>query len=409
MGGGGSSMKTNADPWVGAQPYLVGGDNPRTPQIESAQGIFPEANRLYDQSKFTPQMQAVNDLYSNEVMRRATSPDMQFATQGAGDIMRGAFDANFGPVGSIAGAPDVSARNIQAPQTSMTTARQGQGVLDPTRSLSNLLSGRPDNPYLDQQARAITANMTRNMQENVMPGIRSEALAAGQYGGSRQGIAEGLAASRLNQDLAPALTSLYGGAYENAQQRMFGTAGALNDQAFQNAQANAQRQFGANTQNAAFNLDAQKFNAGQDVAAQQFNANLGLQNNQQMMARNTQNLSNRLQGVNTLGTMQNMQDANYAAMMGALQTPQGYNWSQLQNYNSLINPTIGQSSSQDMNKNRLAGGLGGALAGGMLGASMAGAGSAAGGAAAGATYGSSVPVYGTAIGAVLGGLAGAFM
>ena len=418
MGGGGSTtMKQNADPWAGAIPYLLGKDNPQTPEDESGSGIFPKARELFDKSgSYSPQMQAINDLYSNYIQGRAMSPEMDYATRGSGQIMQGAFDANFGPVSNIRTPQAAIAQGIGAPQTDMQQARAAQGALDPSQSMARMLSGRPDNPYLDQQAAAITNNMTRNLQENVMPGIRSGALASGQYGGSRQGIAEGLAASRMNQDLAPALTQLYGGAFENAQQRMAAAAGSLNEQAFSNAQANATRQFGANVQNAANSLDAQKFNRGMDFNTQQFNANLGLQNNQQMMARNTQNLNNRLQGMNLLGTTQNMQDNNYAAMMGALQSPNDYQWNQLSNFNSLINPTVGQTTSQNASKNRLAGGLGGALAGGMLGASAAGmmggaagAGGAAAGAATGASYGSSVPIYGTAIGAILGGLAGAFM
>lgn len=399
MGGGGSTtMKQNADPWSGAIPYLMGKDNPQTPENESGSGIFPEARKLYDSGKnYSPQMQGVNDMYTQYIRDRATSPQMQYAENGANDVMRGAYDTNLGPVQGIRNMPQVS-----APQTNLQQARNAQGQLNPTQAIQQLLSGTPNNPYLDKQAAAITGQLTRNLQENVMPGIRSEALASGQYGGSRQGIAEGLAASRMNQDLAPALTGLYGSAYENAQQRMGATAGALNDQAFQNANTNAQRQFSANQQNAANSLNTQ-----------QFNANLGLQNNAQQMQQNVQNLNNRMQGLNILGTTQNMQDNNYAAMMGALQSPNDYQWSQLSNYNSLINPVVGSTTSQNASKNRLAGGLGGAMAGGMLGASaagmMAGAGGAAGGAASGAAAGSAVPVYGTAIGAILGGLAGAFM
>lgn len=395
MGGGGSTtMKQNADPWSGAIPYLMGKDNPQTPENEAGSGIFPEARKLYDSGKnYSPQMQGVNDLYTQYIRDRATSPQMQYAENGANDVMRGAYDTSLGPVQGIRNMPQVG-----APQTNLQQARNAQGVLNPTQAIQQLLSGTPNNPYLDQQAAAITGQLTRNLQENVMPGIRSEALASGQYGGSRQGIAEGLAASRMNQDLAPALTGLYGSAYENAQQRMGATAGALNDQAFQNANTNAQRQFTANQQNVSNNLNTQ-----------QFNANLGLQNNQQQMQQNVQNLNNRMQGLNILGTTQNMQDNNYAAMMGALQSPNDYQWSQLSNYNSLINPVVGSTTSQNASKNRLAGGMGGALAGGMLGASLASGAGAAGGAVAGAEAGSVVPGYGTAIGAILGGLAGAFM
>jgi hypothetical protein len=75
------------------------------------------------------------------------------------------------------------------------------------------------NPFIQQQQKAITDMATRNLNENVMPGITSQANAMGGYGGSRQGIAQGLAMSRLNTDLAPALSTLASNAWENSQGR----------------------------------------------------------------------------------------------------------------------------------------------------------------------------------------------
>lgn len=128
-------------------------------------------------------------------------------------------------------------------------ARAAQGTLNPTGALESLLSGKVQNPYLDQQSQAIIGQLTRNFSENVLPQIRSGSIASGQYGGSRQGIAEGLAASRLQQDIAVPLYNLYGGAFENAQQRMYGTANTLNQQAVDISNANANRnlqQYGMN-------------------------------------------------------------------------------------------------------------------------------------------------------------------
>ena len=334
------------EPWKMAQPYLLGDSN------RGIAGLLPEANTQFQAGRFTPQMQAGVDQYTQYLQNRATDPNMDFAQRGAGDIMRGSFDTNFNPVGNT------TFQNINTPQTNLRAARAGQGVLDPTSAMRSMLSGRPDNPYLDQQAAAITGQLTRNLNENVMPGLRSEALASGQYGGSRQGIAEGLAASRLNQDLAPALTNLYGTAFENAQQRKFGTASQLNDQALQNAVGNANRQFSGN-----------QFNASNNLANQQFNANLGLQNNAQQMQRNQANLNNRMQGLSALQGVNGMQDQNFGNFMNALQMPQGYNWQNLNNYSGIVNTGAGQggTQSQTMYKNPFAGALGGAASGAMFG------------------------------------------
>lgn len=56
-------------------------------------------------------------------------------------------------------------------------------------------AGNPqNNPYFQQAVQSAIRPVTENFQEQVMPGIRQGAQAAGQQGSSRQGIAEGIAA-----------------------------------------------------------------------------------------------------------------------------------------------------------------------------------------------------------------------
>jgi len=76
-----------------------------------------------------------------------------------------------------------------------------------------------NNPYLPQQAQAITQQVTQNLQNNVLPGINSGAMAAGGFGGSRHGIAQGLAIGQTNQGLSNSLANLYGSAYDSDQNR----------------------------------------------------------------------------------------------------------------------------------------------------------------------------------------------
>jgi hypothetical protein len=351
---------STSEPWKAAQPYLLGDDK------KGITGVFPEAQGMYQQGGMNPAMQNAVDMYSGDIMGRATDPTLQSLRDTAGNMLGGAnylggggMDTKYGPV-----------KNTSAVSVGLPQARAGQGVLDPTNAMQKMLSGRPDNPYLQQQIDAMSQNMARNVNENVMPGLRSESLASGQYGGSRQGIAEGLAMSRMNQDLAPAITNLLGGSYENAQNRMFGTATNLNDQAFQNANLNADR----------------------NMNTQQFNANLGLQNNAQQIGQNTQNLQNRLQGVglanntlNMLGGINSMQDNNFAQYMNAQQTPQNLNWQNLNNYAGIVQPGagMGNTASQTNYSNPVSGALGGAMSGAMMG--------------------SIVPGLGTGVGALIGG------
>lgn len=75
------------------------------------------------------------------------------------------------------------------------------------------------NPYLQDQANAITQQATQNLNTNILPGINAGAMAAGGYGGSRQGIAQGLAIGQTNQGITNSLAGLYGNAYEGDQNR----------------------------------------------------------------------------------------------------------------------------------------------------------------------------------------------
>ena len=79
--------------------------------------------------------------------------------------------------------------------------------------------GYEASPYLAQQAGAISQNATRALNEQMLPGVRSEAIAAGGFGGSRQGIAEGLAMGRTADAISGAVGNLYAQDYQNAQNR----------------------------------------------------------------------------------------------------------------------------------------------------------------------------------------------
>ena len=73
------------------------------------------------------------------------------------------------------------------------------------------------NPYLGQQANALQTQANQNLQYNLLPGVNSGAQAAGGYGGSRQGIAQGLAIGQTQQGLSSALGNMYSTAYNNDQ------------------------------------------------------------------------------------------------------------------------------------------------------------------------------------------------
>lgn len=305
MGGSlfGSKNKTKFSneslPWAEAIPYLAGDED------KNISGFFQDLYDNYQSGGFNPLMQGAAGEYRDLLNQRFTSPMFSNITRPGDQAINGMFDTNISPVS-----------NITSPSVNISDARMSMGALDPTTPLQKLLSGRPDNPYLDSMAGGITRRMTRNLQQNVLPGIRGEAIMNGAMGGSRQGIAEGNAIGLMNEDLGNTLSNLYGGAYETAQNRMMGTALPLNDQAVNVASDNANRNF----------------------TGQQFNANLGLQNNQQAMMNDANNFSRRAAGLDMLRGGMNMQDTLYDQFQNLNTQPQNANFGNLQQYAGLLFP-----------------------------------------------------------------------
>lgn len=417
-----TSSTTTSSPWKGVQPYLTGGTLKDGTVIK---GIYPQVNDFAQQyGTLTPEEQSLADSYSQQLQGRGglINQNYQDSNYLTGQIQNGSYNSNFSPVAdsalpsnavydpakaSTAGkygastlaqsSPYVNASAAQSSPTSLSGLTQGrsdQGTLDPTKALSNLLNGSVDNPYLkamnqtniDQATQGYNAQIQKLMQ-TVMPSINNDAFASGQYGGSRQGIAQGLAlqqqeinAANNQQNALNSGNTLYGNAYEAAQNRMATAAGDLNNQGAQNQQFNATNQnqnsqFNAgltqqaNLANASNNLQNNQFNTGQAnnmgqfnagnvlqndqynaglqqqinlanasnqlnnnqfntanaLNNNQFNADLGLQNNTQQMAKDQQNLNTQITGNNlanqSLSTLLTGQDQTYNQQTQMAQLP----------------------------------------------------------------------------------------
>ena len=79
--------------------------------------------------------------------------------------------------------------------------------------------GGGSNPYLGGMADAMATKWTNTLNDQWLPAIRDNAVASGGLGGSRQGVAQGLAIGRAGEGYAGQLANLYGGAWENQQRR----------------------------------------------------------------------------------------------------------------------------------------------------------------------------------------------
>lgn len=186
------------------------------------------------------------------------------------------------------------------------------------------------NPYLMQIAEGMQTQANNNLQRNILPGIRGTSVATGGVGGSRQGIAEGIAVGDTQAGLSNALGGLFGNDWQGSQNR-------------------ALQQYGMD----------QNFSLG----------NRGL-DNQRYGIEGQQNLGNQGQWMNFYN--QNRQLDQTGALTGA----QIYNlagqsdWMGLNNASNIFNTTAGNNVTQTDSGNK-GGGWQGAL-GGALGTAQLG-------------------------------------
>lgn len=112
---------------------------------------------------------------------------------------------------------------------------QTQPALD-TLLNPNILNAS-SNPYLQSYMEAATRPLEQQYAEKIMPGIAGSAITAGGYGGSRQGIAEGLASRGLSQASGDTTAKIASEGYGQGLNAMLGGLGAANTQQGQNLQA----------------------------------------------------------------------------------------------------------------------------------------------------------------------------
>lgn len=93
----------------------------------------------------------------------------------------------------------------------------------------NLGKGRDPNanPYFQSTLNSAVRPIREQLLEQVLPSIRNQSLVAGTYGGSRQGIAEGLATKGAINAAQDTTANLSSQEYNNAQNRAMSTLNFL--------------------------------------------------------------------------------------------------------------------------------------------------------------------------------------
>lgn len=181
------------------------------------------------------------------------------------------------------------------------------------------------NPYLQQMGDMMAGTMTNNWQRQVQPQIASGAMAAGGYGGSRQGVVEANSANDLNNGIGSALASLYGNGYNTGLQY---DLGLKNNQL---GYANLDRNISNDNNN--WQLQGANFGLGIYDRLQQgnqigVNAGTNMQNTPQNYWNNFSNGANSIgQGYGTSTGTQNMPGSPVMGALGGAQLgSQVANW-----------------------------------------------------------------------------------
>lgn len=357
------------------QAQAIADANKQDPRIEQmlygsgSNGLLDRFYRQMDQGRSGASNQFASD--SGNYLSNYGGADMSAARDAAYKAMSG----NAAPQAQAAGAglnAYASGNMVQAP---------GQNNIDLTGSYDRFINGKPgENQFLDQSINGAIAqnrlgfnqlqdDATKNLMERVMPSIRSNSVLSGQYGGSRQGIAEGnaigtlgtemaRAASQFGQNATNAAVNAKAGAYETDSNRALAATQGLGAQQYGVASQNAQTKNQAEFMNVGNNYDLGKFNAGM---AQQTNlANQGAQ-----LSTNAQNNGSLLAGGGLLSGL-----TNQAA--GTVAASDNYDLNRMQQVNGLLAPYLSRNPSGQVAPaaNTGAAALGGGLAGLSLGNSL---------------------------------------
>lgn len=318
------------------------------------------------------------------------------------DAAMQAMQGNSAPTAQAASAQGVQAQGVGAGLNAYAVGNMvdapSQNNMDLSGSYDRFINGTPGaNPYLDQSiSGAIAQNRlgfnqlqddaTENLMENVMPSIRSNSVLAGQYGGSRQGIAEGNAIGQIGKEMARA-GAMFGqnatnaavgakaNAYESDSNRALSATQGLGAQQYATAFKNADTKNAAEFMNVGNNYDLGKFNASLAQNTNQFNAN-NAQNNNQFNAGQQQQVNLANQGAQLSTNAQNNGSLLAGAgLLGGLTSQAGaavnandnYDLNRAQGVNGLLAPYLSanqsQTTTQPLSQNTGANMLGGAMAG----------------------------------------------
>lgn len=368
----GATTKQELDPR--AQAIIYGDGTSANPGLLSQYQALGQSPQMAGSANFGHQSQQFLGTQGGNILGQLQT--------GSGNLLNSSIAA---PQSAGTQANNVSGAGVIWNKGAQVSAPSQNGI-DLSASYNKFINGDAGaNPYLTKALQAGVDMTNTSFQKNAgyakdaldssLSGIRGNSVLAGQYGSSRQGVAEGNALKSYSDQLTNANLQL---AQTNSANTTGAQAQAFNqgqDRALAATQGLGAQQYGVAGQNAGYDQQARlqnqsianqtdQFNVNQLNNMSQFNASLGQSNNQFNAGQQAQ--SNALNSQN--------QQAGLAGMSGLLSNTYGYAQNQ-DNYainragqvNGLLGPYLGAGSStnttQPYASNTAANILGGATAG----------------------------------------------
>lgn len=357
-----SAIVAGGSALLGAYSTRKAGKDAAAAQEKANQGDPRVSGILHGSGKGDPGLlahyQGMLSKPQNTALDQYGQANLNYLSTAPGDML-GIRDA---AQGLIKGNQAPTIANAAWAQGSMVDAPK-QNNMDLTGSYNSFINGdRGGNTRLtqaiqggiDQSKNAFSqmqGNATENLMENIMPSIRSNSVLSGQYGGSRQGIAEGNAI----------------GDFAKAQQQTINQFGQNNTNAAVGAQANAYETDANRALSATQGLGAQQYgvasqNANTKNAAEFGNVNqmldISKSNAQFQQANNALNQSGAQAGSGMLSGL-------LGNAYGVGQNQDNYGINQATKVNNLMQPYLSQNPTQPVapTSNPVGGALGGAMMG----------------------------------------------
>lgn len=236
MGGGEKTVQTTTQELSPEQRQLL------EPVIPIAKDILkPGAVQLYPGSGIAPQTPA--ELQAQQMALQAAQGQQQITSQIPGQIA----NIQTGQAGTVnqTGQQAQQGQNqlmqMIASMVGGVSGQMNQGNQQTSGALGTLLDpsilDAGSNPYLQSYMAAALHPLQDQYANTIMPGIAGDAISAGGFGGSRQGIAEGLAAQGLSRASGDTTANIASQGYGQGLQAMLGGVNAANTQQGNNLNA----------------------------------------------------------------------------------------------------------------------------------------------------------------------------